>query len=169
MQRDFLIGMPIPNATLSYLDEDGIQTIDARSVFSDDLTLAIGIPGAFTPVCTEEHIPSLINNAEKLKQGGYDRLLCIASNDPFVLAEWASRLDTDSGIQFLSDGNLEFSRALGLTSKVPELFLGERAERYMIITRKGVIRRCKVEEHCMTLKHTHAEHALHEASDIWYV
>lgn len=169
MQRDFLIGMPIPKAALSYLDEDGLQTIDARSAFSDDLTLAIGIPGAFTPVCTEEHIPSLINNAEKLKQGGYDRLLCIASNDPFVLAEWTARLDRDSGIQFLSDGNLEFSRALGLTSRVPELFLGERGERYMLITRKGVIHRCKIEEHCMTLKHTHAEHALREASDIWYV
>ena len=111
----------IPDATLGYMEAGDLQTIDAAKVFANERVVTIGVPGAFTPICTKQHLPDFIGNAEQLKKSGFSKLICIAANDPFVLDEWARQLDPDHEVQFLSDGNLSFSRSLGLASKMPSL------------------------------------------------
>ena len=160
MNPDILLGQRIPEATIGYLSEGEIRKVDAQHVFAKDKVVAIGVPGAFTPICTKEHIPDFVRNARKLKSSGFSKVLCIAPNDPFVVDEWARQLDPNGAVEFLSDGNLAFARALGLSSRMSSLLLGERSERFMIVTVKGVIQHFKVEPNILTYSCTRADDAL---------
>lgn len=160
MKPEHFIGGQIPNITFGLLKDGEIQAVDAQMVFSHRKVVAIGVPGAYTPVCTEQHIPDFVRNATKLKRSGYDKLICIAPNDPFVLERWVRELDPSGKILFLSDGNLEFARALGLTAELPSLFLGERCERFMMITVNGKIQNLRVEPNVLTYSCTRSEDAL---------
>lgn len=160
MNSEILIGRRTPDATLGYMEAGTLQTVDAAQVYANERVVTIGVPGAFTPICTKQHLPDFISNAERLKQSGFSKLVCIAANDPFVLDEWARQLDPDRQVQFLADGNLSFSRSLGLASKMPTLFLGERSERFMMITQDGVIKHFRIEPNVLTFSCTRAEDAL---------
>ncbi len=163
MKPEHFVGGQVPNKTLGLLKDGEIQAVDARMAFSHGKVVAIGVPGAYTPVCTEQHIPDFVRNATKLKQSGYGKLICIAPNDPFVLERWARELDPYGRILFLADGNLDFARALGLTAELPSLYLGERCERFMMITVNGIIQKLRVEPNVLTYSCTRSEDAL--ASD----
>lgn len=162
MQTEILLGCRIPKATLGYIKDDQVKTVDAQDVFRDGKIVAIGVPGAYTPVCSKKHVPDFVRNVGKLRKSGFSKIICVAPNDPFVLDEWAKILDPDGTITFLSDGNLEFSRALGMSSKIPTLLLGERTERFLIITEKGVIQRIRVEPNILTFSCTRSDDALTE-------
>jgi peroxiredoxin len=145
--REIIAGSRVPNIELGFLDDHGeICSVAAPSVFAYGRALVLGIPGAFTPVCSKQHIPDFIQNADRLVAAGYSHLVCIAPNDPFVLAAWASALDPGRRIDFFSDGNLEFTRALRLETQSRALFLGRRSERYLMVVQDGIIVRLKVEE-----------------------
>lgn len=166
MKPELFVGGQVPNKTLGLLKDGEIQAIDAQMVFSHGKVVAIGVPGAYTPVCTEQHIPDFVRNATKLKQSGYGKLICIAPNDPFVLERWARELDPYGRILFLADGNLEFARALGLIAELPSLFLGERCERFMMITVNGIIQKLRVEPNVLTYSCTRSEDALSSDDEV---
>jgi len=49
------------------------------------------VPGAFIPICHLKHLPRLIDRADDFKKQDVDRVVCIAVNDPFVLAAWEEK------------------------------------------------------------------------------
>ena len=114
----------------------------------------IGIPGAYTPICADRHVPELVRDADRLRAAGFDMIGCIASNDPFVLQKWTREIDPQGKICFLSDGNLEFAAALGLLQTEESLFLGTRSERYALTIEGGFIKRLKVEASIFDVKCT---------------
>lgn len=120
----------------------------------------MGIPGAFTPVCTQHHIPEFVASADRLTASGFSHLICIAPNDPFVLKAWAQQIDPQGRIEFYSDGNLEFARSLGLLEQVTHLYLGWRSSRYLMVTDGGVIRRLRVEKDAVHYDCTKPQNAL---------
>jgi peroxiredoxin len=131
---------------LARLENGTLQTMPADRLLAYGRAVIMGIPGAFTPVCTQRHIPEFAQSAEKLTAAGYSHLICIAPNDPFVLDAWARQVDPTSRIDFYSDGNLELTRALGLLEQVSHLYLGWRSSRYLMVTSDGVIQRLRVEK-----------------------
>ena len=88
----------------------------------------------------------MLAHADTLRAHGIERLFCVATSDPFSLAAWAEQVDPHGKIRFLSDGNLQFARALDLVSRCDALFLGLRSERYALTLSGGVIRSCRIEE-----------------------
>ncbi len=144
--RPILNGSRLPAVPLARLENGTLQTMPADRLFAYGRAVVMGIPGAFTPVCTQRHIPEFAQSAEKLTAAGYSHLICIAPNDPFVLDAWARQVDPSSRIDFYSDGNLEFTRALGLLEQVSHLYLGWRSSRYLMVTSDGVIQRLRVEK-----------------------
>jgi 2-Cys peroxiredoxin 5 len=154
MATDIVVGSRIPEVKLGYLKGGEVHDINAREVFQRHRAVVVGVPGAFIPVCTKQHIPDFIRSARKLHASGFTELVCIAPNDPFVLHEWALALDPGRRLRFLSDGNLDFAGALGLISTNRSLFLGWRSERYMMIVENGVITRLRVEPDVLTLSGT---------------
>ena len=124
-----LNGSRVPGVLLGRLENDVVRTTSSEQLFAYGRAVIMGIPGAFTPVCTQRHVPEFVQSAEKLTAAGYSHLVCIAPNDPFVLDAWARQVDPLSKIEFYSDGNLEFTRSLGLLELVSRLYLGWRSSR----------------------------------------
>jgi 2-Cys peroxiredoxin 5 len=154
----------IPDINLASLERGEIQIVSAKSTFARGRSVIVGIPGAFTPICTRKHVPDFIANAQALRKAGYSQLVCIVPNDPFVLAEWARQLDPDEQIRFLSDGNLEFARALGLQTANRDLFMTARSERYMLIVDAGNIVSHRVEPEMMVYSCTRPGSLLNEVA-----
>jgi 2-Cys peroxiredoxin 5 len=139
-------GSPIPKVQLCQVRGKVLRTFPADELFAYGRAAIVGISGAFTPICTKLHIPEFIGNAKQLTAAGFSHLVCIAPNDPFVLQAWAEQLDPESAIEFYSDGNLEFTTALGLRTNISNLFLGRRSHRYLMVVLDGVIQRLRVEK-----------------------
>jgi peroxiredoxin len=106
----------------------------------------IGVPGAFTPVCSEEHVPGLVANADKLRKWGFRQIVCIVASDPFATDAWAKLMDPQGKVRFVSDGNLDFAREFGLIVHEHKLVLGDRSERYLFAVRDGVIEVFRLEQ-----------------------
>lgn len=139
------VGQRIPPARLAEIRNGQIFEVGTEELFSGRRAVMIGVPGAFTPVCTEKHLPDFVAGAETLKNAGFDLIVCLAANDPWTVGSWAALVDPERKIRFLSDGNLDFSRSMGLTDVRRDLYLGERTSRFLMILEGAVVQRLAVE------------------------
>ena len=161
MDRDRIwLGTRVPGVELAELADDQVVAVPTGPLFARHCSVVIGVPGAFTPVCARQHVPDFVRSATRLKAAGYDQLICVAPNDPFVLHAWSTQVDPDRRIRFLSDGNLDFCTGLGLQATERDFHLGTRSERYMLIVVDGVIRRLRVEASITAYLCTRAADAL---------
>ena len=163
MQESDNIDRPVPDIALGYIEDGTVRSISAAEFFSGGKTVAIGVTGAYMPVCSAQHIPDFVKSTYKLRMAGYAKLACIVPNDPFVMLAWSRQVDPSGNLVFLSDGNLDLARALGVTKRLPSLFLGERPDRYMFVSERSQIRRFRVEPDILTLSRTRAVDALKAA------
>jgi 2-Cys peroxiredoxin 5 len=138
-------GDRLPAVRLAELDRDEIRARPAQDIFGGKRAVIVGVPGAFTPVCSRLHLPRFIELAPSMLASGFDMIACVAPNDPWTLAVWSRELDPEDRIRFLSDGNREFGRACGLSSTYKEHFLGESFLRFSMIVANCVVERLNVE------------------------
>ena len=138
-------GQRIPQATVFIMGEAGPEPVNTEDFFKGRKVVLFAIPGAFTPTCQAQHIPSYVSNAEALKEKGADAVVCMAVNDPFVLAAQAQATGADGKIDFLSDGNAEFTRAMGLELDGSGIGLGTRSLRFAMIVDDGVVQEIFIE------------------------
>ncbi|MBP7704417.1 MAG: peroxiredoxin [Caulobacter sp.] len=150
-------GHRVPYATLAELWIDEVRPVTTDALFSTRHTLVIGVPGAFTPTCSEKHLPDFIQMADSLKRSGFHDIIVISPSDPFAVAAWATQVDPDGKLRFVSDGNLEFTRKAGLTSHEDRFFLGERSKRYLMIVRNAIVDRLSVEDSVLNVSCSRAQ------------
>jgi len=155
-----IIGRRLPDAQLGYCDGEAVRSPSAQSVFGKSRAIAIGLPGAFTPVCALQHLPDFIANAANLRKSGFTQLVCITPNDPFVLAAWSKSVDPKGALRFFSDGNLDFAHELGLLHNERSLFMSHRTQRYLLVVDGGLIARVRVERAITSFTCTGAAAAL---------
>jgi peroxiredoxin len=160
MSRDVIVGSRVPNVPLGYIVDGQVEIIESEKVFSKRRCIVLGIPGAFTPICSTQHVPDFIQNAAVLKKSGYNNLISIVANDPFSIEKWRQEVDPSGLIQFLSDGNLEFCSALGFVSSANNLFMGRRSQRYLLFVEDMIIQRFKVETNIENYQLTRAVDAI---------
>ncbi|ASR44230.1 peroxiredoxin [Xanthomonas citri pv. mangiferaeindicae] len=137
------IGDAIPEVTLKHI-QDGVRVIDTPTVFSGKRVVLFAVPGAFTPTCSERHLPGFVEHFETFRSRGID-VVCIAVNDPFVMQAWGDSVGVPDGLQMLSDGNADFVRALGLEMDATAYGMGTRAKRFALYADDGVVRHLFVE------------------------
>lgn len=150
-------GQRVPRISLGVLVGQEIQPRSFEQILAGRRAVVIGVPGAFTPICTGLHVPDLISSAERLRASGIDLLICITPNDPWTMDAWARTVDPHGKLMFLSDGNLALAKALGTTIRDTEHFLGLRTRRYLMQTRDAVIERLTVESSPLALTCTRAQ------------
>lgn len=138
-------GDRIPKTQLPIMGDNGPAPVDSDELLGQGLTILFAVPGAFTPTCSAEHLPSFIDNAEALQARGVDRVVCMAVNDIFVLDAWAQATGAGPGITMAADGNGAFTRALGLELDASAFGMGERCQRFAMIIRDGVVEKVLVE------------------------
>lgn len=146
MPRRVRVGERLPPVQLAKAKGAELELVDLEKLVSGKRVIVVGLPGAFTPVCTGQHLPSLVAMSDQILRSGFDEIICVANNSPWVMQIWAEKMDPEGRITFLSDGNLELARAAGLTTRAPEYYLGECSARYSIILQNAVIEKLAVED-----------------------
>jgi peroxiredoxin len=136
-------GDPIPEARLQRIDE-GVEIIDTPTLFNGKNVVLFAVPGAFTPTCSEKHLPGFIQHFDEFRKRGIE-VLCMSVNDPFVMQAWGLSQLAPEGLQLLADGNGEFARALGLEMVASAYGMGMRAKRFSLYAEDGVARIVNVE------------------------
>ena len=121
------------------------EIIRSETLFSSQQVVLFGVPGAYTPTCSAEHLPGFLNNYADLRSRGADSVVCIAVNDPFVMDAWGQAHEVKGRIRMVADGDGSFTRAMGLALDLADFGLGKRSKRYAMILDDGVIRHFNVE------------------------
>ncbi|MGK3747222.1 MAG: peroxiredoxin [Bacillariaceae sp.] len=133
------VGDKVPSITLQegLPDFGGKKEVNISELIAGKKAIIFGVPGAFTPGCSKSHLPSFINAKDELKEKGIDMIICIATNDLYVMEAWGQQSGgTDAGIVFLSDGNADLTKALGLVVETPMM---PRTKRFTLIADDGVV------------------------------
>lgn len=140
------VGDKMPSVMLSSIDSSGSVTLSTDELFNGKRVVVFAVPGAFTPACSEQHLPGFVQQADAIKAKGVDTVACIAVNDRFVMDAWGKAQQVGDKIMMLSDGNGELTKALGLELDLSEKGLGMRSKRYAMIVDNGVVKSVDVEE-----------------------
>ena len=140
------IGDRLPEANFRVMGPDGIKTLTTGEVFGGKKVVLFAVPGAFTPTCHLKHLPGFIESADEFKTLGIDTVACVAVNDPFVLSAWAEASGGKGKVLFLSDGNAEFTRKIGMDFDGSGIGLGTRSKRYSALVEDGVVKALNVED-----------------------
>eukprot|EP00534_Pseudo-nitzschia_fraudulenta_P000837 CAMPEP_0201128264 /NCGR_PEP_ID=MMETSP0850-20130426/33157_1 /ASSEMBLY_ACC=CAM_ASM_000622 /TAXON_ID=183588 /ORGANISM="Pseudo-nitzschia fraudulenta, Strain WWA7" /LENGTH=205 /DNA_ID=CAMNT_0047397391 /DNA_START=80 /DNA_END=700 /DNA_ORIENTATION=+ len=139
MAPEVKVGDKIPSVTLTegLPDFQGNNAIDIAEFIAGKKVVIFGVPGAFTPGCSKSHLPSFVTAKDELEEKGIDLVICIATNDHFVMEAWGRTSGgADAGIVFLSDGSGELTAALGLTMETPMM---PRTKRFSLVAEDGVV------------------------------
>jgi peroxiredoxin len=109
-------------------------------------TIAIfGLPGAFTPTCSGQHLPGYVQNIEELKKAGVDEVWCTSVNDAFVMGAWGRDQKATGKVRMMADGSADFAKSIGLTLDLTTRGMGVRSNRYSMLVKDGVVKSLNVE------------------------
>ncbi|MDO6639599.1 peroxiredoxin [Shewanella sp. 5_MG-2023] len=136
-------GHTLPAGTLGELTATGMVSHDVSTLFSGKKVVLFAVPGAFTPTCSEAHLPGFVVLADQLKAKGVDAIACVSVNDAFVMKAWGDAQNA-SELMMLADGDASFTKALGLDMDTAG-FGGIRSQRYAMIVDNGVVTSLNVE------------------------
>lgn len=140
------VGDKIPDVKLTMLTEEGLKPVQSTEALGSGKVVLIGVPGAFTPTCSDYHLPGFVIRADDLKAKGVDTIACVAVNDAFVMGAWGQASGAEGKVLMLADGNGEFADAMGLPFDLSFMGLGTRSRRYAAIIEDGVVTDIAVEE-----------------------
>lgn len=138
------INQALPNHTFNLLTDSGMTTPSTADLFANQKVIMFAVPGAFTPTCSEKHLPGFVAHFDAFKQKGIDRIICISVNDAFVMKAWGDTHNA-TNIDMLADGDGAFTKALGL-GKETGVFGGYRSERYAMLIENQTVRQLWLEQ-----------------------
>ena len=127
------VGDTLPSMKLMAAGPDGPKEVTTDALFKGKKAVLFAVPGAFTPTCSAKHLPGFVENVEAFKAKGVDELVCMAVNDPFVLAAWAKDQGVDGKIVMLADGSGALTKAMGLELDLVARGLGMRSQRFAMV------------------------------------
>ncbi|XP_030466673.2 LOW QUALITY PROTEIN: peroxiredoxin-2E-2, chloroplastic-like, partial [Syzygium oleosum] len=143
------VGDRLPDATLSYFNPAGeLQTTTVSALIAGKKSILFAVPGAFTPTCSQKHLSGFVEKAGELKAKGVGNIACISVNDAFVMRAWKENLGIGDDVMLLSDGNGDFTRAIGCELDLSDqpVGLGVRSRRYALLAEDGVVKVLNLEE-----------------------
>jgi peroxiredoxin len=139
------IGDTLPAATLKVMGSQGPKDISTDELFKGKKAVLFAVPGAFTPGCTVTHLPGFVVNADKIKAKGVDNIVCVATNDAFVMDAWGKSQNADE-IIMVADGNADFTRKIGMELDLAAAGMGVRSKRYAMVLDDGKVTYLGVDE-----------------------
>ncbi|WP_339773612.1 peroxiredoxin [uncultured Paraglaciecola sp.] len=137
------VGDTLPEVTFSLRENGEGSNPTTAALFANKKVVLFAVPGAFTPTCSNTHLPGYITLADKLAAKGVDSIICLSVNDAFVMEAWGKSQNAEH-ITMLADGGAEFSQAIGL-AKDTGTFGGLRSGRYSMLVENGVVKALNIE------------------------
>ncbi|KAI9128981.1 hypothetical protein K1719_000464 [Acacia pycnantha] len=146
--------------------DDGVSskfsTTPLEDIFKDKKVVIFGLPGAYTGVCSNKHVPAYKDNIEKFKSKGIDSVICVSINDPYVMNAWAEGLRANNAIEFYGDFDGSFHKSLDLTTDLSGALLGTRSQRWSAYVVDGKVKALNIEEAPSDVKVSGAETILEQ-------
>ena len=146
------IGDTLPEGSLSEFIETetegcalGPNTFNVQDLVKGKKIAIFGLPGAYTPTCSAQHVPGYVKHAAELKAKGVDEIWCISVNDAFVMGAWGDQQKAKGKVRMVADGNGELTNALGLGVDASGYGMGQRSKRYAMIVDDGTVKELLVE------------------------
>jgi peroxiredoxin len=139
------IGEKLPAATFKTMTPDGAKDLTTADVFGGKRVVLFAVPGAFTPTCSNNHLPGYLENHDAILAKGVDTIAVLAVNDHHVMGAWARFTGAEGKILFLADGNGTFTKAIGLDGDLSAGGLGLRSKRFSMIVDDGKVTALNVE------------------------
>ena len=139
-------GEKLPLAEFFYLDSSGPQKIKSTELFNNQKVIVIGVPGAFTKVCSAKHLPGYVSNFEEAKKKGVTKIVCISVNDPNVMKAWGKDQKTQDKVFMAADPFCNFTKLIGAEVDKSEKGLGVRSTRYTMLVENEIIKKIKEED-----------------------
>ena len=140
------VGDRLPEATFTAMTADGPKPRTTDEIFKGKKVVIFGVPGAFTPTCHRNHLPSYKDKAADIKAKGVDTIAVVAVNDAFVMGAWADASGAKDQIDFLADGSAAFAKATGLELDLTARGMGVRCKRFSMLVQDGVVKSLAIEE-----------------------
>ncbi|ODU01295.1 MAG: peroxiredoxin [Pseudonocardia sp. SCN 72-86] len=154
------VGDLVPDAGVMINTDDGPRPASSRELLGSGVVLLVGVPGAFTPVCSDFHLPGLVFSAEEIVAKGVARIAVVSVNDAFVMSAWGDESGIGGEFLMVADPDANFTKAMGLDTDASDFGLGVRSERYAALLRDGVITSLDVEKKFVDHDVTSAEAVL---------
>jgi len=146
------IGDRLPEGTLQeYIEVAtegcalGPNTFNVADLVKGKTIAIFGLPGAFTPTCSAQHLPGYVKLADQLKAKGVDEIWCVSVNDAFVMGAWGRDQKATGIVRMMADGSAAFTKALGLEFDLVAKGFGVRSQRYSMLVQDGVVKQLNVE------------------------
>jgi peroxiredoxin len=140
------VGDKLPSVTLRQVTTEGPKEVSTDEFFRGRKVVLFAVPGAFTPACSQRHLPGFVDKAAEIKANGIDEIACVAVNDAAVMGAWGKDQKTAGKVTMLADGSGDFVRALGLELDLTKGGLGVRSKRYSMLVDNGVVKSLNVEQ-----------------------
>ncbi len=137
-------GDKLPDATMHVMKDGRPTAVTTQELFGGKKVVVFAVPGAFTPTCSQAHLPGFVVNADAIKQKGVDSIVCLSVNDAFVMDSWGKEKNAEA-LVMVGDGNGEFTRKLGLEMDGSGFGLGTRSQRYAMVVEDGVVKKLAIE------------------------
>jgi peroxiredoxin len=139
------VGQKIPSVMIKQATPEGGADVDPAALFAGKKVIMFSLPGAFTPTCSQKHLPGYVKELSALKAKGVDMVACLSVNDAWVMKSWAEAHDALGKITMLADGNAAFSKALGIDQDLTKANMGVRTLRGVLVIEDGVVKSIEME------------------------
>ena len=140
------VGEALPETKFKFNAEDGPAEISTAELFGGKKVILFGVPGAFTPTCNNNHLPGYVTKLDEIKNKGVDTVAVISVNDIHVMKAWQDAAGAGTDIMFLSDGNGEFVKQVGLDIDLSIAGMGVRSQRFSMIVDDTMVSVLNIEE-----------------------
>ena len=127
------------------INEEPVK-IKIYSLFSKKKIILLGMPGAFTSVCSAKHLPGFVQNYNEIKKKGVTKIICVSVNDPNVMKAWGEIQKVEDKIFMAADPFCEFTKAIGAEVDKSSKGLGVRSARYTMLVENEVVKKIKEEK-----------------------
>ena len=131
------VGDAIPDVTVWVMRDGAPAAISSHEVLGTGKVVLFAVPGAYTPGCSLQHLPGYASRADELAGKGVDQIVCISTNDVFVMDAWGQAHGLAESMIMMADAHGEFADAMGTKVEVPGL--GQRTTRYALVAQDGIV------------------------------
>ena len=136
----------IPSITVPIINKGIISKVILSDELKNKKVIIFGVPGAFTPTCSEKHMPSYIKYYQQLSEKGVDDIYCLSVNDEFVLSAWLLSYSETDKIKGIADGNGDIAKSLNLLVDKSANYMGMRSTRFAMIVENNIIQELFLEQ-----------------------
>jgi glutaredoxin/glutathione-dependent peroxiredoxin len=124
----------------------GPNTFDVAELTQGKTVALFALPGAYTPTCSAQHVPSYVKNYDQLKAKGVDEIWCLATNDAFVMGAWGRDQKVGTKVRMMADGSAEWVKKMGLDLDLTARGMGVRSNRFAMVVDNGIVKSVAVEQ-----------------------